>query len=227
MGLISENLVLKSVYFSLIFQIVSGLIQLYAFTFTIPMKYNIVLDVLRLETIVQFIEATFYAWLAWGIYKLKDVTARRYFDWVFTTPLMLISTAAYLHFLNNKESNKQIEFKKFVIDYKDVLGKIFVFNSLMLLFGYLAERKFISYFVSIPIGFIFFFYSFYLLYDNFAQYTEEGMKLFIFMFTIWSLYGVVSVFSTNAKNFFYNVLDIIAKNFYGLFLFYKLFQFKI
>tara|TARA_B100001057_G_C22859491_1_gene953898 strand:+ start:1234 stop:1917 length:684 start_codon:yes stop_codon:yes gene_type:complete len=227
MGLVNEKLVLKSVYFSLLIQIVSGLIQLYAITFTIPMKYNIVLDVLKLETFVQFIEAAFYSWLAYGIYKLKDVTSKRYFDWMITTPIMLISTAAYLHFLNNKETNKKLKFKKFLLDYKDVLGKIFIFNALMLLFGYLAETKIISYLISIPIGFIFFFYTFHLLHENFAQHTEEGMKLFIFMFSIWSLYGVASVFSTNLKNLSYNILDIISKNFYGLFLFYKLWQIKL
>ena len=81
MGLISENLVLKSVYFSLFIQIITGIIQLYAVTFTIPKKYEIVYDTLKLETIVQFIEAAFYSWLACGIYKLKNVTSKRYFDW--------------------------------------------------------------------------------------------------------------------------------------------------
>ena len=160
MGLISENLVLKSVYFSLFIQIITGLIQVYAVTFTIPKKYEIVYDTLKLETIVQFIEAAFYSWLAYGLYKLKDVTSKRYFDWVITTPLMLISTAAYLHFLNNKETNRELKFKKFILDYKDVLGKIFVFNALMLLFGYLAETKVITPFISNSCWFYFLFLHF-------------------------------------------------------------------
>jgi hypothetical protein len=76
--------------------------------------------------------------------------------------------------------------------------------------------------VSIPIGFLFFGYSFYKIYENFAVGTVEGMNLFMILTVIWSLYGVVSPLSTNIKNLLYNILDMFSKNFYGLFLFYKI-----
>ena len=41
------------------------------------------------------------------------------------------------------------------------------------------------------------------------------------MIIIWSLYGVAAMFPTIIKNIFYNILDIISKNFYGLYLFSK------
>jgi hypothetical protein len=40
------------------------------------------------------------------------------------------------------------------------------------------------------------------------------------MFGIWSLYGVAAWFPSALKNASYNILDIFAKNFYGVFLSY-------
>jgi bacteriorhodopsin len=39
------------------------------------------------------------------------------------------------------------------------------------------------------------------------------------MFVVWSLYGVAAVFDFTTKNISYNILDLFAKNFYGLFLY--------
>ena len=61
---------------------------------TIPKEHEILQSILATETIVQFIEAAFYMWLVYGIYKMKDVTSTRYFDWMITTPLMLLATHA-------------------------------------------------------------------------------------------------------------------------------------
>ena len=44
------------------------------------------------------------------------------------------------------------------------------------------------------------------------------------MFSVWSLYGVAALLPALQKNIGYNVLDLIAKNFYGIFIFYKIIQ---
>ena len=44
------------------------------------------------------------------------------------------------------------------------------------------------------------------------------------MFIVWSLYGVAATFKPNEKNVSYNVLDIISKNFYGLFIYFQILQ---
>ena len=216
--MISSSVVKKSVYLSLAIQVITGVIQLYPLFKTIPKEYDILKQTLGLETVVQFVEAAFYSWLAYGIYKMKDVTANRYFDWMITTPLMLLSTSIYLEYLKNKN----LMFYDFLNEHKNLIFKIFVSNWLMLLFGYLGEIKYISYFLSIPLGFLFFGYSFYKIYENWALGTKEGENLFYILFFIWSLYGVVSPLSTNLKNLCYNILDIFSKNFYGLFLTYKI-----
>ena len=40
------------------------------------------------------------------------------------------------------------------------------------------------------------------------------------MFFVWSLYGVAALLGDKLKNISYNILDIFAKNFYGLFLYF-------
>tara|TARA_B110000879_G_C11178707_1_gene517297 strand:- start:3256 stop:3924 length:669 start_codon:yes stop_codon:yes gene_type:complete len=216
--MVSIELVKKSVYISLVIQVITGVIQLYPLFMDIPEEYNILKQTLALETVVQFIEAAFYSWLAYGLYKMKDVTATRYFDWAITTPIMLLSTSIYLEYLKNKD----LKLMDFLDENKNLIMKIVIANWLMLFTGFLGETKRISHMVSIPIGFLFFGYSFYKIYENFAVGTVEGMNLFMILTVIWSLYGIVSPLSTNIKNLLYNILDMFSKNFYGLFLFYKI-----
>jgi len=221
--MISSSLVQKSVFFSLFVQITTGLVQLYALFLSIPKEHQILQSILATETIVQFIEAAFYMWLAYGIYKMKDVTSTRYFDWMITTPLMLLATIIYFKYL---EKEKQFTFFEFVENNKENIMKIFGFNWAMLLFGYLGEIKKINLSIGVPIGFVFFALSFYTIYTEYTT-TPEAMQLFNFLFFVWSLYGVAAVMSSNLKNFMYNLLDIVSKNFYGLFIFYKILQVAI
>ena len=91
----------------------------------------------------------------------------------------------------------------------------------MLAFGYLGEVEFIPKYIGIPIGFYFFYKSFYIVY-TFARESQLGIKLFAFLVSIWALYGVAAVLPVDQKNISYNLLDIVAKNFYGLYLFYSI-----
>ena len=221
--MISSSLLKKSVFFSLFVQITTGVIQLYALTLTLPKNHEILHSILATETIVQFIEAVFYMWLAYGLYNLRDVTSTRYFDWMITTPLMLLATIIYFKYL---EHGKLFTIGEFVENNKENIMKIFGFNWAMLLFGYLGEIKKINLSIGVPIGFVFFALSFYTIYTEYTT-TPEAMQLFNFLFFVWSLYGVAAVMSMNVKNFMYNLLDIVSKNFYGLFIFYKILQVAI
>ena len=218
--MISSSLVQKSVLFSLFVQITTGLIQLYALFISIPKEHQILQSILATETIVQFIEAVFYIWLAYGLYKMKDVTATRYFDWVITTPLMLLATIVYFKYL---EKEKLFTFFEFIENNKENIIKIFGLNWAMLLFGYLGETKKMNLMISVFIGFIFFGLLFNELYQKYVT-THEAEHLYTFLIIVWGLYGVAAVMSMNVKNLMYNILDIISKNFYGLFIFYKVLQ---
>jgi len=216
--MVSSSLVKKSVLFSLFVQITAGIIQLYGLFLKLHKKDEILKSILALETVVQFIEAIFYTWLVYGLYNLKDVTSRRYYDWMLTTPTMLLATIIYFKYLENGE----FTFFEFLKNNDTNILKIFGYNWLMLLFGYLGEIKKITLSTGVPIGFVFFGLSFYEIY-KYAS-TPEAIQLFYFLLFVWSLYGVAAVLSTNAKNLMYNLLDILSKNFYGLFIFYKILQ---
>tara|TARA_B100001173_G_C15831551_1_gene480693 strand:- start:58 stop:747 length:690 start_codon:yes stop_codon:yes gene_type:complete len=218
----------NTIWFSLLIQLITGIIPLHTLFININEKHDILKDILILETVVQFIEMLFYIWIAFAVLNIKKMASRRYIDWVITTPAMLLSTIMFMNYQGKKEKNKldeePVKTKQFLTDNKDNIVKIFLYNLVMLTFGYLGEQNILSKFISIPIGFVFFFKTFELIYNNYAIHSNLGVKLFYFMFIVWSLYGVAATFKPNEKNVSYNVLDIISKNFYGLFIYFQILQ---
>ena len=96
----------------------------------------------------------------------------------------------------------------------------------MLFFGYLGEVNILPKYISTIIGFYFFAKSFSLIYYNYAINSKISKQLFNFLFIIWGLYGIVALFPVIPKNICYNLLDIVSKNFYGLYIYYKILQLK-
>ena len=227
----SKDLVKKTIIISLIVQIITGLISLRGFFLKIPENDRILKDILTLETIVQFIEMLFYIWVASSVMSLSLITPRRYIDWIITTPTMLLSTIMFMRYQEQVELEKQdsepIKTETFINSNKNLILEMFLYNFLMLLFGYLGEVKILPKNISIFIGFIFFFKSFNLIYSNYAKKSVLGTKLFIFLLVVWGLYGIAAMFNNETKNTMYNILDIIAKNFYGLYIYYKIYQISI
>lgn len=217
------NLLTISSYSSLIIQFVTGIVGISGINYKLDKKDEILKSALKLETLVQLVEFIFYVYLVYSIHNKivpNNITSIRYFDWMITTPTMLLSTIIYLKYNEEKKKNKTIELFDLLKSEKNNILKILFANWMMLLFGYLGEINVIDIKYTTPIGFIFFAYMFKLLYSNYAVKTEEGLKLYWPMFFIWSLYGVAAVFDFNIKNTSYNILDIFAKNFYGIFLFF-------
>jgi bacteriorhodopsin len=178
-----------------------------------------------MELLVQFIEGVFYIWLVYNFSKVVDVTPKRYIDWSITTPTMLVTLILYLIYLKHRETenNNTSSLELFTLLKKNMnpITHILVLNWLMLLFGYLGEANIISTFLGVILGFIPFLIYFYLIYVNYATYTSKtGLYLFWYFFIFWSLYGIVAVLPYYIKNSFYNILDLFAKNFFGIFLSY-------
>ena len=222
------ELVYHTIYLSLVIQIVTTLISLHGFYVKLDDKDEILKDVLAIEAVVQFVETFFYVWVILALKNIENMTPRRYIDWSITTPIMLISTIIFMEFKYNRENDREpFTLKNFINDKKSDVIKIFVFNALMLLFGYLGEIGVISKYIGIPIGFVFFILSFRLIYNKYAKKTENGKKLFLFIFIVWSIYGIAAMMPTPYKNISYNMLDIVAKNFYGLYIYYKILQYRI
>tara|TARA_X000000368_G_C22948390_1_gene675488 strand:- start:193 stop:876 length:684 start_codon:yes stop_codon:yes gene_type:complete len=224
----SKDLLLLTVQISLIVQLLTGLVSAGGIFVKLDDKDLILHDVLLIETIVQLIEGLFYVYIAYAIKNIKEesITSRRYFDWVITTPIMLLSTIMFMEYESSKKINETVTTKKVLNDNKKELIKIGLYNFGMLAFGYLGETNIISKQIGIPIGFVFFGLSFYEIWDKFAYKTEKTRNLYYFLIGVWSLYGVAAMLPVLPKNIMYNILDIIAKNFYGLYIFYEIIKLK-
>lgn len=230
-----KNILLYTVYASLVIQILTGLFDLYIL---IKKKENILLwKLLLIELLVQAVEGTFYIWLVYSFSNVSDVTPKRYFDWFITTPTMLFTICIYFEYLRIKYHNKEIynksenyenlikeeiptELYDIFLKYKNIFIIIFLLNMLMLIFGYLGEINILPKYMSVLLGFIPFIVYFIIIYNKFAKFTVQGKILFYIFFVIWALYGISALFSYYFKNISYNILDLIAKNFFGIFLGY-------
>ena len=209
--------------FSFIVQIISGLIDVGTLFVKVEPEYVIIKQLLGLEVFVQLIQGTFYLWLVCNYKEIHNVTPKRYADWVITTPLMLISLIIYLIYLKYKETGlntSKLELFALLGKNSTVLSYVIYLDLLMLLFGYLGETKIINTLTGVVLGFIPFLIYFYIIYINYVRQTVTGWKLYLYFFFFWSLYGVAALLPYYIKNTFYNILDLFAKNFFGLFLSY-------
>jgi len=207
---------------SIIVQIITGIIEVGAFFVKVPTIYTIIRQLLLIELVVQVIESSFYVWLAYNFTKVLNVTPKRYIDWFITTPTMLITLIVYLIYLTKKEENKtnELDFFTLLKENSNIIVPVVLLNWLMLLFGYLGEMKVIPVLLGVFLGFIPFLLYYYLIYVNYVTQNSSGYLLFWYFFFFWSLYGFVAVLPYYVKNSFYNILDLFAKNFFGIFLSY-------
>ena len=204
---------------SLIIQVVVGIIDYAAINTEINSKDELLKDLVKVELFVQVIEFIFYVWLIYYFSKVsRNITPVRYLDWAITTPLMLITLSAYL----NHDGNKVKRLTDFLIDNTESIVKIVVLNAAMLLFGIIGEFGYLSVYTSTALGFIPFALNFKYIKDTFLPSSEDEFKNAVFYWFVffWSLYGVFALTSYTTKNTGYNILDIFAKNFFGLFLAY-------
>ena len=211
---------------SIIVQLITGIIGLQGLFIKLPEKHQILKSVLTLEMIVQCIEFFVYIYFlrimaTTDIHKMAKI---RYFDWFISTPVMLLTTSIFYKYEEYIENDieKKLEFWDFLKSHKENIITIFVCNFLMLFFGYLGEIGVINMVYSLILGFIFFGMTFYTIYKNYAIHSKNAMKLFYFIFTTWGMYGIAALMPLHIKNNMFNILDIFAKNFLGLYLYYRI-----
>lgn len=208
---------------SLLVQFIVGIIDYIAINLKIDSKDEILKDLLKVELIVQIVEFIFYVWLIYHFSKVsKNITPYRYIDWSITTPLMLITLSAYLKH-DGTSSDRLIDF---VSKNKDSIIKIVALNSLMLLCGILGEFGYLSVYTAAALGFVPFILNFKYIKDTFlppkgsSQENKFKRAVFYWFVFFWSLYGVLATTNYTTKNTGYNILDVFAKNFFGIFLAY-------
>jgi hypothetical protein len=210
----SENLLKKSITGSLVAQWITLFINFFGLAQNIPAEDILLKKVLGLETIVQIVELIFYHWYHNHIQKkVFDAGHFRYYDWNITTPVMLFSTMLFYEYIRSKPET----IGEVIEEKGTTILLILILNFGMLLFGYLQEIGVIGITTSTLLGFACFIAFFYILYKEFVE-NNRRQEVFFIMFSIWSLYGVAAFFGDIWKNIFYNLLDIVAKNFYGVYL---------
>ena len=219
----NRNLIKTTINASLVAQALTTLVGLTGVFITLKPEHLILRTILILETLVQIVEGTFYI-LVSKFFKSVSTSVLaplRYIDWVFTTPLMLITTVAFMDYNNSINSGQTPRnFMGFLKENRDLLTQIVFYNFLMLLFGVLVEFNIIPKTAGVLLGFIPFLLTFHVIKTNYVKNDKVNKGLFYFMFTIWGLYGVAAMMGNINKNVSYNILDVIAKNFYGIFIFY-------
>jgi len=217
-------MIYQTAYLSLLIQVVVGIIDFLALNIKIPENKKLFKDLLKLELGVQIVEMIFYVWLVFNFAGIPNITPKRYYDWILTTPTMLITLMAFLdkqHYIG-------------IIDYikknKYDITKVLIANILMLGLGLMGELGYINYQLAIILGFIPFLYYYNLIYNKYIKDKKQTLQkksLYWFFFVIWSLYGISAFMPYILKNSFYNILDLFAKNITGLFLVYVIWNLKI
>ena len=89
----------------------------------------------------------------------------------------------------------------------------------MLLFGFLGETGKYGFYQCFLLGFLCYAGLMYFLYDKYVKDENEGAKILYGIFlTIWGLYGVSYLLPLRQKNISYNILDLISKAGFGVFI---------
>jgi bacteriorhodopsin len=213
---------------SVIIQIITGFIEIISIFIKVPVNFSFLKQMMLLEIFVQVIEGSFYMYWLYNFKNILNITPKRYFDWMITTPTMLINLIFYLIFLQYKDNNISYKLNFFDLFNKEfnTIITVLLLNCAMLLFGYLGEISVIPVLLGVSLGFIPFLIYYYIIYTKYAILSNDGLKIFFYFLFFWSLYGIVAVLPYKIKNMCYNILDLFSKNFFGLFLSYLIFTNK-
>jgi bacteriorhodopsin len=205
-----EAIVRKSFYITYVFLITTGTIT---FIESLRTVNPVVRHIMNLETCISIVASYFYSVF---VDKVKDakvipyteINSLRYTDWFISTPLMLFVLCMVL------ANEKKIPFT--IGTYIIVL----LLDIAMLFVGYLGEIHKMSRITADAIGFVFFLGIFGYIWNKFMRTGKNtfGSTFTYYSFLIvWALYGVVYLTNERTKNVAYNILDLIAKAFIGIF----------
>ena len=206
--------------FSINTQFIVGLASVYGLSLQLPERDIILKDILILETIVQIIE---FCWYYFIIQKLpqEEMAKNRYYDWIITTPIMLITIFSYLLYeeqLEKKPNDPPIRLLDIIKKYKGPITQIIFSNFAMLLVGYLYEIGQISNKLAFISGFIFLLNIFNIIYINAGSKSKKGKKMFFIIFFLWCIYGIAFILPTGIKNSIFNITDLFSKNFFQVYI---------
>lgn len=204
------TLVYRSTLLSLLVQFLVGLTSAAGLFLPLPLNEESGLrTIFTLELSSQIVEFLWYILVV--VWFKRIVTWTRYIDWVLSTPLMLISLAMFFHLRRGHPVED-------VFAHGDIWITL-AFNQLMLTCGFLLETRLVPVIPGVLVGSAALVTSFVFL-GRYADITDAwSTGLFFTVYVIWYLYGVAALLPYTPKNVGYNLLDVVSKNCYGLFLF--------
>jgi bacteriorhodopsin len=212
-------------YVSIVLQLMSLGLAAAAFSIKNNVKgpERILFEALIVESSVNVFQFGWYVtmyFLSGFSAKKPLITLNRYWDWIFTTPCMLVSLVATTEYVNAASQNLAELFGNNGF----VLACALVSNAVMLVFGFVAEwfypkkglKKKVTRRVLVSLGFVPLIVTFGLLVYRFAQTDAYVLLLYGLVFCVWSMYGAVALFvSESRESAWYNVLDCVSKNIAG------------
>ena len=234
-------MLVTSTLVSIIIQLLTGGIDIWGLTIPVQNNFNIYRDLLKIELGVQTVELIFYIWLITKLHALKNITIYRYMDWFITTPTMLFTLIVYLY-----HRGQELSLTDFIRTNKRNIFIITGLNALMLVFGLLGELGILSVNVSVTLGFIPFAYYFWFIYKEYimplpeddvdshaknitaSKILSKTTKTYVFLYFVvfWALYGICAYLPYVHKNTGYTILDLFAKNGFGILLVYFIWQLR-
>ena len=162
--------------------------------------------VMNIETTVSIVAAIvygfFYEEVKTGRYNLKNFTRIRYFDWMITTPLIILGL---LLFYNQKLDQVPYE----------IYATIVLLDWAMLYSGYIGEEGIVSKWTGVGVGFLFLAALLGIIYTRCIPAGSNFTAFYIFA-VLWSLYGVAYLQDEETKNISYNILDLFSKGLFGV-----------
>lgn len=204
----NEKLVRMTFYITYVTLVTTGTI---CFIEALRTPDPMIRHILNLEVCISVVASYFYSQFLQKINNKEidyaDINLNRYTDWFISTPLMLLVLCLVLAY-NNKQT---LSLKMYTF--------ILVLNFIMLVCGYMGETKQISRWNALVWGFVAFFFMYTLIYTRFVRThpTFDNQLIFWLFLGLWSLYGVVYDMKEETKNIVFNILDMIAKAFVGIF----------
>ena len=135
----------------------------------------------------------------------ENVHVYRYFDWFFTTPILLIDLCL-------------------LFDIYDIsfITEIILYNTAMLGIGYAGEMGLIGMASSTVVGFIPLMAIFVRLRNKLVDknISREKWVLFNTFFGLWSLYGINNLVTNRVlSNTIFNILDFLTKGAFALYIY--------
>ena len=165
-------------------------------------------SILAVESVSQLVEFVYYA-VAVLAYGGVLETWTRYLDWYISTPVMLLSTSMFFFHRSGRDPWTALEGPHLYLSW--------TWNSVMLGFGLAIELDVMPRFLGLFLGSAAFVASWTFLARDLPD-DALSTGLFFAIFAVWALYGVAAAFPFAPRNVAYNLLDLVSKNFYGLFL---------